>query len=201
VKAVVAAFVAAVGLSGACAAAEMGRVELNGRTIVIDSDGTWSYLDEAAADAPRGDCTLLRLDTPPVEFCLLEADWRRADLGGDFAFGFQSRAHDLYFGVIGEITAFDYDTMRKLIRENASDSAGLKGLMNNEDETATINGAEWGVVRFELEFGTAPIDFENYFTIVPDRGTAQFVFWSPSQIFDATAEIRARVAETLSVVD
>jgi hypothetical protein len=188
-------------LTGACAAAEMGRFELNGRTIVIDSDGTWSYLDEAAAGASTGDCTLLRLDAPPIEFCLLEADWRRADLGGDFAFGFQSRAYDLYFGVIGEITAFDHDTMRKLIRENAADSAGLKGLMNNEDETAAINGAEWGIVRFELEFGTAPIDFENYFTIVPDRGTAQFVFWAPSQIFDETAEIRARVAETLSVVD
>ena len=191
-------------LSQAAGAEELGRFQLDGRTIVIDSDGTWTYADDRAPAGSAEGCQVLAV--PPIRFCLPEGEWEPAELGGEFAFGFASKSHELHLGIIAEDTFFAFDTMPDLIRENAGaaaaddDAARVDGETAGADEVLSISGERWGIVRFKLDLDGVPFRFETYFAAVEGEGTAQFVFWAPEDIFPTTAESRRRVAKSFDVV-
>ncbi len=179
-------------------AAEVGRVEFNGRTIVLHDDQTWAYLDRSASGG-SSDCTTINSNVYPMSFCLDDGHWKRTKLGGDYEMGFQVAREELYLGVISERTYLDAKTLRSAILDNAKEGAGLKGIDVLEDGDRTIGGHEWGYLKIRFHLGETPFIFHFHYTSHRDKGSVQYIMFSAEPIDKRTAQYREMALAGLRV--
>ncbi|MDX0455518.1 hypothetical protein GOC72_18860 [Sinorhizobium medicae] len=190
-------------------AAEVGRTEIEGRTVILDSDGTWSFLGESSPSVDRADksqepavdCSPVSSKVLPVVVCLPESDWSRAKLGGSFEIGFKANKVALYAGFITERIPMSDDTTRKAIVQQIETAAGLKPVKVLVSDTKTINDHDWVHIVVETMIYDIPITYEFYVTSIEDKGTAQFVFYGPNEQFSETKDLREKAASGLTIGD
>jgi hypothetical protein len=181
-------------------AAEVGRAELKGRTIVLDSDRSWQFLDEMTAAASQN-CTPLSSAIFPVKFCLDDASWRRDPDSGSFEMLFNTKSGDLYFGIISEEIYIDRDTFKTIIIKNAESAAGLKGVLSQNHSEVTLGDYQWDLSVYEVEYGSTPFTFENYHTSIEGVGSVQVIFWTGTSVYDKYDDLRKQVLAKVAVVN
>ena len=179
-------------------AAEVGRMEFNGRTIVLRDDQTWAYVD-TSENRQSSDCTTINSNVYPMSFCLNEGNWRRTDLGGDYEMGFQVAREELYLGVIAEKTYLDGKTLRSAILDNAKDGAGLRGIDVLKDEKRLIGGHEWGYLKIRFHLGETPFIFHFHYTSDRDKGSLQYIMFSAEPIDAKTTHFQDMALAGLKV--
>ncbi len=179
------------------ASEEVGRVQFNGRTIVLDSDKSWEYAEKLM---PAGsDCRAVASDVVPAEICLVPA-WRKTDLGGDFEKAFSSRL-DLYIGLITEESYFDAPTMRKIVEDNANQGASPNDLLDLKQANRDINGVEWLHSTFSFQCGNVRIDMENFMYSSESAGTIQIAIWGTEQSMERSRSEVDKVVSTIRLVN
>jgi hypothetical protein len=170
--------------AGHAAAEKVGQAIVDGRVVILKSDGTWHFRDEGAQQS--GCESISRFSV-----CLQKNEWSRLPKTADFSAIF-SRGNRYYFGIISEPTGsnqgIEENVLQKIILENAA--RGGNTTVENvtvHDVVDTVNDKLGlrGVV-YSVSIGGAPIVYYNAFRVYKDQ-SVQFVFWmigtNPEQAF------------------
>lgn len=180
-------------LSGAPAwAAELGRVQFQGKTVILSDDGTWRFDDtQARVTGSSADCTGgVEVDSKmlPISICFSNSDWERENPTGAWEFMFRNQDSTLYGGLIAEKIAMETSFLRDAILKNAAAFAkiDISQVKIGVEEEVAINGHTWNHIVYGVPVGGADFTFSNYYMTLPGAGMAQVVFFTPDTGF-ATA--------------
>jgi hypothetical protein len=191
------------GISSVVALAdEIGRHELNGRTIIIDSNGTWKYAEANAVS--NGECTdgnVIASQKLRLSVCV-KSPWRMDNSGsGTFGFQFDNSVSEIYGGAITEKTELPVEALEYGILKNAADAMGLR----NEDvpvlkkSKVTLNNVEWNYIEYEIKLKGASFRFGNYYISLGETGVAQVAFWCGRAHFENNRKQIEEMASTIEV--
>jgi len=179
-------------------AEEIGRVEFNGRMIVLDSNETWKYAETLGAEG--SECVSIASNIVPMELCLEEKTWRPTKIDSDFEKAFASKS-GFYIGLITEDIYIDRPTMKTVIVENAEAGAGPKGVKRLRQTDRTINGKVWLHSSFSFEYSNVQINMENFMYSREGFGTVQVAIWGASNSRQTFLDAAEQVAATLRIVN
>jgi hypothetical protein len=193
-------------LSGSAAlAAELGRAQFQGRTVILSDDNTWRY-DEATPKPPANaaDCTdgvSVQSKSLPVTLCFGNEAWERDNPTGAWEVMFRNKAGTLYGGLITETVALEESFLRNAILQNASAFAKIDvtKVRIDKEETSDINGRKWNHIVYGVPIGGAGFTFSNYYMTIPDKGMVQVVFFSPDTSFQPSQVEIDKVVGTLAL--
>lgn len=169
---------------GAAGAAEIGRTEIGGRTVVIDDNGTWSYADQASGGVSStparsgGDCQSIESSVLPVSLCLDEQNWVLGNVEGNAEHNFRRKDGELYLMMITEKDYFPQKTLRDAILINAQNAAGLKKVNVLEEKTVEIGGHSFDRIVYRTTVDNLDVTYDNYYSGIEGKGSVQFVFFS-----------------------
>lgn len=178
-------------------AGEVGRVEFNSRTVILNDDQSWEYA-ETLAD-PDADCDPVASNIVPVEMCLPLQAWHPMDLGDEFEKAFSSDS-DIIIGLITEHFHIDDPAMKQVIVENAEAGAGPDGVKDLKQVSRTINGAEWLHSSFSFSYDSVEILMQNFMYSREGFGTAQIAIWGAAQSEQTLQEVADMVTANLRIV-
>lgn len=192
------------GVMGASAwADEIGRHEINGRAIIIDSNGTWTYAEEApestreCVDGNSVASRKLRLS-----ICV-RSPWKMDNTGGtgSFEFQFDNNQSEIYGGAITEKTELPLEALEYAILKNAADAMGLR----NDDvpvwkkSKVTLNDVEWRYIEYDITLKGAAFRFGNYYISLGETGVAQVAFWCGRAYFEKNRKQIEEMASSIRV--
>ena len=160
------------------AAAEIGRVELDGRIVILNDDNTWQYASDATPAAAPSGCTQIASMVVPVSVCLDPAIWERAELGGDTEHSFKIKDAERYLMVITESDFFPNATLKSAILKNAQAAAGLEKVNIVEEGEVEIRGARFNRITYQTIVDGIDATYTNYYTGFIGKGSLQLVFFS-----------------------
>lgn len=170
-------------------AGEQGRVQLNGREVILFDDNTWKFSSDAVS-APNKDCVLIKSTTLPVNICLDDTIWKNGDSNDAAELSFVTKDDTLFLLVITETDEVQLDAFEKAIVANAQSAAGKKPVEVKSKERLDAHGLEWGRMVYDADIEDLKIRYENYFTTIKDKGSVQFVFYTtPEQYIAASLQI------------
>lgn len=186
-------------------AAELGRVQFQGKTVILSDDGTWRF-DEAATQPPAtasADCTdgvKVESKSLPVSLCFPSSVWDRDTPSGAWEFMFRNKAGTLYGGIISETIALDESFLRSAIIQNAAGFAKIdvSKVKIGVEEKVDVNGRSWNHIIYGVPIGGADFTFSNYYMTVPGTGMVQVVFFSPDANFAGVLPDIEKVVSTLA---
>ncbi len=164
-------------ISSQVIAAEKGRVQLNGREVILFDDNTWKFSSDAVSSANK-DCVLIKSTTLPVNICLDETVWKNGDSNDAAELSFVTKDEALFLLVITETDEVQLDAFEKAIVVNAQSAAGKKPVEVKSKERLDAHGLEWGRMVYDADIEDIKIRYENYFTTIKGKGSVQFVFYT-----------------------
>jgi hypothetical protein len=177
---------------GTCGAmsAEIGRATVAGRLVVLDSNGTWAYADEASAASPQ-DATcasgnVIKSKKLPISICVTKP-WRIDETApGSMEMQVVQTELDLFVGLVTERTQMPVSTIRQAILANAASFAGIRAedVATLKDTSETLNGVEWKYIEYEVVYSGAKFRFGNFHQSLGELGAVQVAFWSSAAYFD-----------------
>ena len=150
---------------------------VDGRIVILDSDGTWRFKD-GAQNAAEGNCE----NISGLEICLSGSVWRKRNLGGSFSTGYVN-SNKYFFGVIHESSGskdgYTYNFLQDAILSNAAKASGVDlkqiPVVNVSDEVENFPG--FRSITYSPTIKGTPFIFHNFFKIYDDR-SFQIVFWA-----------------------
>jgi hypothetical protein len=191
-------------LSGSAAsAAEIGRVTLNGRVIIVDDSGTWAYAEPGAASNAMGsDCSggiLLKSKKVDVSLCVREPWKIQSDANESFEYSVYDLSNEIYSGLITERAAMPIETLEFAIIANAASATGVarEQIPVVRQDKLQINGREWRYIEYDVNLKGAEFRFGNYYTTLGETGAVQYVFWCSKAYFDSNRSAIEALASTL----
>jgi hypothetical protein len=189
---------------GLASAAEIGRVDLNGRTLIIDDTGTWKYAEQSAAvDSACSDGQLMKSRKLDLSVCVREP-WIIDDKSGaEFEIKFTDHDDEIFAGLITERSNLPLKMLEYAILTNAADATGVrkKDIPVIKKSKIKINGVEWSYIEYNVDFKGAKFTFGNYYISLGETGAVQAVFWCSKAYFDKNRKIIEDAAMTLKVSD
>ncbi|MGE0213385.1 MAG: hypothetical protein AB7S41_16970 [Parvibaculaceae bacterium] len=196
-------------LSGSAAwAAELGRTQFQGKTIILSDDNTWRF-DETAqtetkTEEKTADCAdgvKVTSKSLPVSLCFGNAVWDRDNPTGAWEVMFRNKEGTLYGGLITETVALEESFLRNAILQNASAFAkiDISKVRIDQEEKADVNGKSWNHIVYGVPIGGAGFTFSNYYMTIPNTGMVQVVFFSPDSSFKPSQVEIDKVVGTLSL--
>jgi hypothetical protein len=182
-------FVFLLAVSPLASAEEIGRVPLNGRTVILQSDGTWAY-DAAAVSAADTNCDKgNRIKSKKLDLSVCVSLPWKVDSTPSEAMEFQliEPDQDIFAGFITERTSMQAKLLRKAILGNAASAIGVReeDVPIVKESKISINGTTWDYVEYDVNLQGAKFRFGNYYVSFGDKGVAQIVFWCSLPYFDA----------------
>jgi hypothetical protein len=178
--------------SSAVYATEIGRTTVNGRSVILDSAGTWAYADEAGATAGaavKAGCDLgnnIASKKLPISVCLTQP-WR-VDNSPSSAMELQATHPDLdlYVGLITERTEMPLATLREAILYNAANASGIKteDVPVLKESVESLNNQSWNYIEYEVVISGAKFRFGDYHKSLGELGVVQMAFWAPAAYFE-----------------
>jgi hypothetical protein len=184
------------------AADEIGKATIGGRTIIIDSNGTWRYASEAGATALKAtDCTAgyaYKDKKLPFIFCL-PPSWKiDQSPQGSMELQAHNNELDLYMGVIVERSEMTAEMLRSAALYNAATATGVRTedipiVIENKQSFA---GQEWNYLSYDVVFSGSKFRFGNYGAVLPKGGVIQVVFWSSPTFFDQNKVAMVEIMQT-----
>jgi hypothetical protein len=170
-------------------AEEIGRAAVNGRSVIIDSNGTWVYADAVPAGTsgtlacPGYAFKSRRL---PLLSCLPKG-WELATTPLP---GMEIQAHHadagLYTGFVTEPIELTIPALRRAIITNAANGAGVRpeDIIVKSENAETFGDHKWNYIELDVTFSGSNFRFGNFYTGLAGGGSAQMVFWSSPNFFD-----------------
>jgi hypothetical protein len=184
--------------SGAMAE-QVGTAVVDGRTVILDSNKTWRYADEAEVKTPDG-CENIE----NLAVCVGSIGWAPATApnSGNYA-ALYVHSKKYYFGIIvepyGQKDGMTYQALQSAIIENAAHFASAKSadipVLGTESEVKGLPGAR-SITYGPVLKGT-PFLFYNAFKIYQDR-SIQFAFWGIAKTMPA--DFKALIEKTLPLI-
>ncbi len=190
--------VLALGLAGLAASApvslaeQVGTAVVNGRIVILDSDGTWQFQDEMGqGTAARSSCETLE----HMRLCLDTTGWSKANLPGDFIGSYRS-SNKYFLGIVyepsGSNDGYTYEFLQQAIIQNAATASNTAPenvpILDSKANAQEMDG--FRSVTYSPTINGAPFVFHNIFRIYPDRAV-QFAFWTIGKEY--TADFRDKV--------
>lgn len=180
-------------------AEQVGSAIVNGRIVVLDSDGTWRYQDEAGQSSQGSGCETIE----GADFCLSKINWKKTDGSGDFA-GLYVFANKYYFGVIfeplGSDDGYTYEFLQDAILANAAAATGSNAKQVPVVNTSTnVEGKpEFRSITYNPTINGTPFVFHNVFKIYPKKAV-QLVFWGLGTT--VSSDFQGKIDEALANID
>jgi len=172
---------------------EIGRITLDGRTVILSDDNTWVYASEKPEVAAN--CTEVASEVLPVSICLDPDKWTFADLGGEAEYKLRSKTEELYLLIITEETLLSIPTLKKAAITNAQEFSGLTKVKTLLDGSAIFDGQGFGQIEYATTIDGIDITYANYLTSFEDAGSLQLVFFAGTGQFDA---LRGEISEAMA---
>lgn len=182
---------------GAGSAGELGRVEFQGKTIVLFDDGAWRH-----ADAPSCDpASKLESAVLPLSICFDRSVWSQDEASGSWEIMFQSKDRNVYGGLIPERFALNETFLRKAILNNAAGAAegGASGIKVREESKVVVNGRTWSRLVYDVAMEGLNLVYVNYFGKLGEEGAVQIVFFTTASAFDTVLPLIESTAATIEV--
>ncbi|MEZ5872661.1 MAG: hypothetical protein R3D32_12630 [Nitratireductor sp.] len=176
---------------------EMGRVEVNGRMVILNDDNTWQFASDDGSARPAN-CTEIKSEVVPVSVCLDPEKWTLANLNGAEEHGFRHKEHDLYFLMITEKTVIEKPALKKAAITNAQSAAGLNKVNVLEDDAASVGGYPFGHIVYNTIVDGIDITYANYYTSFPDVGSLQLVIFTGAKEFNGIVPV---ISEVIAGID
>lgn len=175
--------------------AEIGRIEMEGRLVILNDDNTWEYASEAPS--VRADCTDVPSQVVPVTLCLDPGKWTFADLGGGAELKLRLQQKELYLLVISEETVIEIPALKKAAVTNAQSASGLTRVKVLSDSGASIDGHEFGKIEYATNVDGIDITYTNYMSKFDGEGSVQLVFFTSTDMFE---QMQGEIAEVVAGV-
>jgi len=179
--AIAAAILLALGATPALAA-ELGRVEFGGRTVILDEDGTWAYAapNKSGKGAACPAESRVASAVVALTLCVDPGRWSEIDPGPEQEFTFMTTDGAAGMALIAERLPFGSSFLRTAILENAAEASGVSAdeIEIVEEGTATIAGQSWEVIRYRVDFEGTRFEYFNYYRSQEGFGSSQIVFWT-----------------------
>lgn len=162
---------------GLAHAEKVGTAVVNGRTVVLDGNGTWQYEDAISGDQVNN-CETVK----GVEVCVKKEGWREVPKQGRFQVLY-TLSDQYYFGILvepfGLKDGITYDGIQVGIIGNAA--GGGQTTPANIPVLATekeVNGyKDVRSITYLVSIAGMPLVFHNAFKVYNDK-SVQFVFWT-----------------------
>ena len=183
-------------------AAEAGRVDLDGREIILFDDNTWRYAtatNNSSTNTASDDCVEIKSKSLPVSICLDESVWKLGDGDGPGEFSFSTKDNNLFLLMITENAEIPLKAFEKAIVANAQKATGLKPVNVLIKERLDSLGIEWGRMVYVADIDGLIIKYENLFTTLKDKGSVQFVFYTTPNNYDAASVEIERAVKRISI--
>ena len=189
------------GAVSASSARQVGTAVVNGRIVVLDSDGTWKYQDQAGGGGSSASSNCETLEH--MELCLDASGWAKANLPGDFL-GSYSTAGKYFLGIVyepsGSNDGYTYEFLQDAILQNAAHASGTTPenipILDTNKNSENLDG--FRSITYNPTINGAPFVFHNIFKIYPDRAV-QFAFWAiGKQYTDDFADKVAKFTKSVS---
>lgn len=167
--------IAIIGSTGVVTAETVGTAIVNGRAVVLDSNGTWKFKD---ATASTSQCD----NVENIDLCLRTLGWERSAPTGAMR-AVYSWGQKYYFGLIVEPTGsksgFTNEFMRTAILTNAGRTAGISATDVPVLDVGTNAGGinDLNSLDYLAKISNTSFVFRNFYKIYPER-TIQLVFWA-----------------------
>ena len=177
----------------------IGHSTLNGKPIVIDSDGTWKYSD--SKPSVSGDCQGSALESKKLKVSLcVGKNWILAAKDGSaYEFQFKESDKDIFGGLITERTQVSNAFLGNAVLGSIAQriNKDVNSIPIRKKDTIILNGKQWNYVEFEIEYQGTKVIFADYYTAFDPSGVAQLLFWSSPMLFDSGKGEIEGVASTL----
>lgn len=172
---------------------ELGRVEVDGRTVILHDDKTWEYDGEAPVVADN--CTKVASEVLPISLCLDAGKWTFANLGGEAEIKLKLKSKELYLLVITEKTVIKLKDLKNAAISNAQQASGLTKVKTLNDGSTILDGHGFGRIDYTTTVDGIDITYANYYSSFEDKGSLQFVFFAAREEFENfSGEISEAVA-------
>jgi hypothetical protein len=164
-------------MPGPTLAAQVGTAVVDGRVVILDSDGTWKYQDAPEASVAESGCDTAK----DIQVCVKQAGWREVRKQADFHLMY-AYGDKYYLGIIAEPygtkDGMTYEGLQAAIIGNAASGAGT-----SEDKVpvlatdAEIRGQK-GLrsITYTATISGTPFIFHNVYKVYRDK-SIQCVFW------------------------
>lgn len=186
-------------LAGGNARAEqVGTAVIDGRVVILDSNGTWRYRDQQPTGGAE-DCD----SVTGLLICPDKKLWIKEPKQDDYS-ALYSRGSQYYFGVISEPFGIDkgvkYEFLEKVIIENAASASGKSAKDVAVFEMNSDTGFEPGLrsMIYATEIDGTPFVYYNAYKIYRQK-TIQLVFWTIGR--EPTPDFKAAVKDMLGKID
>lgn len=179
------------GIVTASLARQVGTAVVNGRIVILDSNGTWKYQDEAGGGGKKAGCETLE----HIELCLEASGWNKANLPGDFI-GSYTTGGKYFVGIVyepsGSNDGYTYEFLQQAIIQNAASASdedpAKTPILDSKKKAPELEG--FHSITYSPTINGAAFVFHNIFKVYPDR-SVQFAFWTIGREY--TDEFREKV--------
>ncbi len=174
---------------------QVGASVVDGRMVILDSDGTWRYADEEEGGDEAG-CD--RADT--LEVCATKLGWTKTQASGNFNLMY-THSQKYYFGVIaepyGSTHGMKYQTLQAAILSNAARAAATDAKKVPVIATEKVVQGRRGLrsITYRPTLQGTPFVFYNAYQILPEK-SVQLVFWGIGK--DVNPEFKSLIKETVA---
>lgn len=158
-------------------AAEIGRVTVDGRTIILHDDQSWTYAAEDAVSVPDN-CTTIESEIVPVALCLDPEEWTRTELSGDNEYELKRKSAEHYMLMITEKAELEPAVLKRAILSNAQEAAGLAKVDTIDESSMLVDGQTFDKIVYRTDVDGLDITYTNFYTMFPGSGSMQIVFFA-----------------------
>jgi len=168
----------------------VGEAFIDGRKVILKSDGSWDY-SKSSAEVESGDCDTVG----EYLLCLNQTGWAEATPHGDMQLMYQRG--DIFFGVvsegIGREDGVSYSLLRdhvlKVLADRANKPVSSINQIDHTEDFAGLGGSE--TIVYASEIDGLPVVYHNTMKILPGQ-TVQFIVFTVGSRSSAEVDAAAR---------
>lgn len=185
----------ATSVSASVFSAEIGKVDVNGKEIILMDDKTWKY-SGAVADSVVP-CSVVKAKTFPISLCLADDSWTKANVNDDAEMQFKLVDNTLFGMVIVDDKKLTDRAFKNRILNIAKVAAGKNPVNVIAESSSVISGKKLNKIQYQLMLGELDVTYINYYGSVKGEGLLQLVFFMETAFINeklpAIAEVLAKV--------
>lgn len=164
-----------VSISVSAFSAEIGRVDVNGKEVILMDDNSWKYSGAMADSVVQ--CTVKKSKTFPISICLADDNWTKADVNDEAEIQFKLLDNTLFGMVIVDGTQLTNRSFKRQILDNAKVAAGKNPVNIVSESSSVIGGKKLSKIQYQLMLGELDVTYINYYGGIKGKGAVQLIFF------------------------
>lgn len=169
------AFLLATSISVSAFAGEIGRVDVNGKEVILMDDNTWKYSGVVVDDVTA--CSVIKAKTFPISLCLSGDTWTKANVNELAEIQFKLFDDSLFGIVIANKTVKSNKALRKHILANAKSIAAGGSVNIVTENSSVVGGNKLNKIQYQLMLGELDVTYINYYSGIKGKGSVQMIFF------------------------